>query len=617
MPCRSLITPTLIFALGVATLLSPYARAKDKWVKKDHPYLFWDEDGLKDVKKKWDDKDFAAYRATILRAADDALGTKAGNNTDSNANTFSPLLFVYCMTGEKKYRDRLFAEVRAVSKTPVYKEGLHAMRAVWMGWVYDALHDELADEEKKILEEYLGKWVEAKVDNWFAKSPGNCCGVHLGGHGVAALALKDHPQSERRVASLAESLKRNFIGRAVREDGGWNEGAMYWDYGLTYYLFFAHALKNATGDDRGLLDPEPFEKMGDYVRTGLAGDGAFFSFNDSFPILTGGAIAADIGSRFDDPTLLWLADMCMQKKQLRKERITVWERNSFLPPMLIWRQAEKGYKDMPELPTLSVLPATQWGVMRSGPEWKPKLVVGVKGHKGELSHHKQHDMGTFELQAGGERFLFDPGYHMPEAEVHSVPLINGKGPEMTGATIVDSEEDRWGRSITMDCTPAWRGVERVRRVWAMYDDEAVVLLDDIEIRGGKEKVTMQLQCTWPPEIDNDKRIAVLQGKNTRLVIQFFGPEFELKSKPLDVSRNYEVYAKWAKEGRIRPHTLYGTYEAEEKNPLIVVFMPWPTDEKRPPKAELVERKGDTYIHFSRSKKLRFSQGSKGWECKGK
>jgi hypothetical protein len=236
-----------------------------------------------------------------------------------------------------------------------------------------------------------------------------------------------------------------------------------------------------------------------------------------------------------------------------------------------------------------------WGVMRSSGEYIAELVVGVKGSRGPLSHHGQKDLGSFVLYAGGEMLLLDPGYYNGEANCHTLPLINGKGPGRTGSSIVQAWQSKDWRAMVVDSTASYRvWADRVRRTLVMHGDRAVVLLDDIVPGPGTveeevfsrwapppdeagrarrdRRITAQYQAAHKAEVDDRTGVATVAADDGVLRIWTFGPELTLGVTERDFGRSW-LFARRAREGAYAWHSLQGDYFAETDNPLVTVLIP--------------------------------------------
>jgi hypothetical protein len=279
-------------------------------------------------------------------------------------------------------------------------EEFHMEAAQDMALAYDALFAELPARLRDPMQRYLERVATVYVRNvkrnswWYADNPSNTIAVGGAGGGAAGLALMHcRAVAQEAVALAGATVKRSY--RAMAPDGGCVEGSLYWNYGLTAYLRLGHMLQGATGDDAGLLDTPALRHNYRFVETQLGGDGMFFTFNDTQPWLTGLAICADLGSRFDQPLLLWMADYMANSLPGQKDRPGEVSRGDVVPYAFLWRSRQPAPPEFPGVPTASHLETLNWGVLRSDGTFQPKLVVGVKGRDGVTTHHAQPDLGSF------------------------------------------------------------------------------------------------------------------------------------------------------------------------------------------------------------------------------
>ncbi|HYW81264.1 MAG TPA: IPT/TIG domain-containing protein, partial [Thermoguttaceae bacterium] len=598
-----------------------------------HPYLWYQGEELAELREKFNDPAFADYRRLIVEKATGPEEELGRIGTPSNAAIIHGYLWAYLLSGEQSYREKLFAAVDALltgtDRLPTNEFGHPGRRMQALSLdefmchngeavatVYDTLFEELSPEKRTAMLKYLDAHLAYFLDRlrandwWYRNNPSNTIAVGNGCGGTIALALMHGRPTAREAIDLAvDNIRTRYV--AMAEDGGCIEGNLYWDYGLTYQLLFGHALKNTTGDDRGLLTDAKFDKIPSFVETQLGGDGCFLTFNDTQPWLTGMAVCADFGSRLDSPLLRWIADRTA--REAVSGDTTVFTRPQFYALAFRVRDHKPAPEQFPGVATLAYLPVLNWGVMRSaGTSFEPKLVVGIKGRDGQTTHHAQEDLGGFVLQADGESLLIDPGYYQGKADNHSLPLIGAKGPNSRGtALITDAWENAGLRTMTVDATEAYgdAGATRVRRVFAVVGDEAVIVLDDIVVAEEKpSRVTCQLQCGFPAEVLADKRSATITGKKANLAIRTFGAAVELDSAgPLDFERSW-VFA----ETGVAWYEVSGEYTAEQNTPLVAVLLPYVADDE-PPTAIARYAGNRIDVSLASGKTVAFVKTDAGWK----
>ncbi len=595
-----------------------------------HPYLFFRADELAGLRRKFGEPAFADYRKAMLAMADGVPIGGADTEKSGKAGIQS-LLWAYLLTGDAAYKSRLM-EVLAAEWDDLRHTEFRMMAAADMAMAYDAIFAELTPAERTKLQRYLeraaGVYVaETGAGRWWygcGANGSNTVAVGAAGGGMSGLALMHSTPVAAEAARRAPEMVRKWY-KAISPDGGCVEGSLYWNYGLSHQLMLGHAIAGATGDAQGLLDTPVLRRNVRFVETQLGGDGNLFTFNDTQPWLTGVSICADFGSRFDQPLMRWMADYMARQMATagaaKEARGPLWQ-------AFLWRDRTPAPRDFPGVPTLAKLDVMNWGVMRSDASFTPRLVVGVKGHGGDLTHHAQQDLGSFVLQARGEAFLIDPGYYQPKDTAHTLPLVDGKGPGDGRGAVAASpiaaacESGPW-RSMTVDPTAACQkqgSARRVRRIITMCGDAAVVVLDDIVAAEGQPgKVTAQFQCGFKAEVGADKRSASIQGKRSRLWILTFGPvslggagaspAMELRAVgPNDWGRSW-IFRSTGVEW----YSVTGEYIADAAAPLVTVLVPaGPAD--GPPQVE-VRRRGDSLeVHLGEGRTARFAKAADGWQC---
>lgn len=485
--------------------------------------------------------------------------------------------------------------------------------------VYDTLFTELtADQRARIgrwlhdaLQHYAGK-VRGN-DWWFAKNPSNTVAVGNSCGGIAALALRHSTPGSAELIDLAvKTIDDRF--KAITPDGGCVEGPLYWNYALAYQMRFGQALRNVTGDDRGLLSSDRIRNSYRFVETMLGGDGTMFTFNDTNPMLTGAVIAASLDGADDSPRpelMRWLVD------EIMTDRARTWPESGYatvrddaLVYSLLFRSGAKAPDTFPGVPTLTYLKTLQWGAMRSdGDSFMPNLVVGVKGRGGPTTHHAQDDLGSFVLYANGENYLIDPGYYETKADLHNALLIDGAGPQAKGqATIINAWETETRRSMAVDLQEAYRKkLPGLRRHIVMDGDRAVVLLDEVP-EGIAKEATFLLQSLFEPQRDDGEAGLMLQGKKGRLRAECFGPQVKLKVRPRRWKQEWvqpRDHDKW--------YTVSGTYAPTSARPMVMIFAPVRGDGE-PPQAGVRYTENAIQVFVDGRTAARFTRTADGWEA---
>lgn len=582
-----------------------------------HPYLYFNQDDLPALRQKFENPFFADYARRVLDEADRHMQRKIDpGDFNASVGVTSGLAMTYAFTGEAKYRDRLMAWVRQGWLATEYND-FNMMSIAGMAIAYDILYRGLPPEDRAAFQDYLDRMLDGYLKlaggAWFlGHGPNFSNSVPVGNAGgmLAGLAMMHATPKAQRAIDTAARLSKRYPDQCISPDGGCREGVQYWDFGLSFHLILAHALNHATGDDRGLLDHPHLKANVNFIRTQLGGHGGMYNFNDSkMPWLGGYAICADLGSRYEQPLMLWVADLCAKGGEKTRAR-EIWAPFAFL-----WRSEQPAPEQFPGVPTLSWLKDMQWGGMRSDESFIPKMAVGVKGGRGPLTHHKQPDLGSFVFHANGEAYLVDPGYYEPEPSDHNMPVIDGEGPGDSGADITEGwEQDAW-RYMVVDSTDGWGNkAQRVRRLIVMHGEDRVVVLDDlIPAQGKPGNVAMHYQTAWPPAIDEQEPGAIhLEGQKGKAVVRTFGHLLKLTA----ADRAFKSGWHWAKIGKDGPgdwHTVRGDYTADVDRPLVTVIQPTGLDDQTPAAPQVSYGQGAITIDFADGPDVRFEQTRAGWQ----
>ena len=582
-----------------------------------HPYLFYTADDLPRLRSKLQEPMFRHYSKRALAAAGERLNKEPDVEFNASVDATVTLSLAYAFTGQNCYRDKLMEWVRHGWLATRFDD-FHLMSLAGMSLAYDVLFSGLTPEEKAKFQDYLDRALDGYFkfsDAWFLGAGGanfsNTVPVGNSGGMLAGLSLIYSTPRAGQAVDAAAAKAKLYPDRCISADGGCREGVQYWDYGMSFHLILAHALKNVTGDDRGLLDHPHLQSNVNFVRTTLGGHGGMFAFNDTRqPWLGGYAVCADLGSRYHQPLMLWVADLCAAGGEKTRARDT-WAPFAFL-----WRSNEPSPQEFPGVPTLAWLKDMHWGAMRSDGTFTPRLVVGVKGSRGPLTHHKQQDLGSYVVHANGEAYLVDPGYYEPKPTDHTLPLIDGRGPGVSGSRITEAWEKGPWRHMTVDSTDGYGDAAKsVRRLIVMHGEDCVAVLDDIlPVDGNAVTITAQYQTAWMPKIDNaaDHQL-IVPGLKGSLGLRCFGHMVELEAR----DRQFKSGWRWDKISEDGPgdwHSVTGTYIADPDRPCITVLQPARANRGLPPGPMCRYGNGTVDLRFESGVRIHFTRNEKGWQC---
>lgn len=336
------------------------------------------------------------------------------------------LAMTWRLTGDARYLDRAVAEMDAIATFSDWNPSHFldvAEMAAGMGIGYDWLHQALSETQRA---RYRGALLDKALSigfrteeqgNWWIDGTNNWNQVCNGGLSMAALAIAGEGGGDVPVRIVRQAIAN--VGHAMQEyepDGGYPEGAGYWDYGTTYNVLFLAVLQSALGSDFGVADPYPgFRQTADFRAQMNTPAGLRYNFGDNSTPQTA------------SPTLFWFNHPQVNRMEFDSMRQTVpsFEPNArsqsgrMIPFQLIWLSRADLDGAGPMLPL-----AAAWrgknpvAIFRTSWSDPDASLVTLKGGKARISHGHM-DAGSFIYEANGVRWALDlprGGYHHFESQ---------------------------------------------------------------------------------------------------------------------------------------------------------------------------------------------------------
>lgn len=492
----------------------------------------------------------------------------------SSLNNSFDLAFLFQMTGEQKYADKAFEFADAFCDLTTWTMRAHEfpiiysrimpynvpddqvnfnfdhrngdagrMMAAVYDWLYPALNEAQRDRIRGALIEKVVTRVRGDYEfHWWATAYRcNWCGVCNSGVGLTGLALlTENPQLTDIVA---ESYNRiNNMLNELGEDGGWQEGGGYWNYGVHTSAFFADALKRLTKSKYNLFKNERLSSnpVNFPLYISLAGGGSL-NFEDS-----GGR--RYIGSPY------FINKLATETKSPE----AAWYRNEFLgegrdPFYIVWPPSDVE-PSPPESPSIHFR-TIDWWVMRSDFKNPEKVMVAGKAGKNDDPHHGHLDIGHFivhwqkeyyirDIGSGSydEKYFDDMRFDYPQASSigHNVVFVNGekqlsgklrKQPYNydVGGKVVDFRTTEDLDYVLMDPTKAYpnKELKEWKRHIVLDKPEIVVVVDEIDAEPGSD-----IEVRFHPGVDFkiQDELVMLEGNGGKMaLIPIAREELELQT----------------------------------------------------------------------------------------
>ncbi len=442
---------------------------------------------------------------------------------------------MYRIEGDRAVLTRIVDELRAAANFPDWNpshfldvaEMTHAF-AIAYDWLYPVLSEEERGWIRKaivekglkpaLVTEGRGRWWASVTHNWNQVCNG---GITLGALAVA----EDEPElSERLLKMAVESIPKAMNSYAP--DGGWNEGPGYWAYATRYNVAFLAGLDSALGADFGLSKTKGFDKAGEFRVYFSSPVGRTFNYADAGDGLGTAECMLWLARRFEDPVYAWQElELLKTSKWVHALDLVWWPEKTQSPVEARW-PLDKYYEGV------------QTAFLRGSWTDVGTMWIGAKGGDNK-ANHSHLDLGTFVLDAQGERWAMDLGpddYNLPayfgdkrwtyyrlRTESHNVVLIDGENQEAKAeAKLVSKEFTPALSRVTFDLSGAYPGkLSRHERTVMLRDRKTFVVRDEI---AAPQAVEALWGMVTQAEVRLDGTRAVLERNGKKMAARIVSPQ---------------------------------------------------------------------------------------------
>ncbi len=567
----------LIVTLIIIGFFNYNANTIDTYIKLPkftHPRIIADEKDFTRVRQELDsNKNIKILFAKIQQQANQILtekpvkyelpdGVRLLSNSRKAVDRITCLSLVYKITGDKKYADRAWLELKTISDPKIFPDWhpahyldtaeMAAAAAIGYDWLYDYLDsDQKQFVQNAIEKNALNTAIEAynKNGGW-SKSNFNWNAVCNGGIGISAIAVGDENPNLAQKSS-------NILGHAINSlpimistfnpDGGWPEGPAYWDYANKYLSYFISTLCISAGDDYGLLNSDGYSQTG------------FFAIYASGPKMTFNFADAREGYFIKTPVMFWLG------QKFKHPEYTWYANKNFStdPISLFWYNPESEVKK--PIQNDKLFKNINVACLHSSIGDANDIFIGFKGGDNRVAHGDL-DVGTFVLDMLGERWAEDLGpddynlsgyfdngkngkrwrYYRKRAEGHNALVMNPSDkPDQNvfAKSKITEFYSSPGKAFAIaDLTPAyknfvysaWRGV-------ALVDNKTQIIIQD-EINPKKQSNIWWFMHTKAKiHILKNQKEAILTINNKKISAKIISPRnanfIAMHAAPLPTSPN--------------------------------------------------------------------------------
>ena len=541
-----------------------------------HPRVLVNENDVAEIRRKYAENEYMhAVGDAIIKIAD-GLVTKTTSPPKFEAtgqllrqartiyDRMCTLGTAYLLTGERKYVDRAWTDLKAVCGDTYPEWRLDHLitaseMAVGVAIAYDWMYDEWTEEQRTQIEEALiNKYIDASEKKYFM---GNALYYHVadgtnrgivnnGGSVILGIAM--YEKNPELCSSLISCGLRamEYAEDMFYPDGAWHEGTMYWAYMSDYLVNTVSTIEATFGDDFNILNTPGMDKS------------VYFSVYSTGPTGTDNFEDANYDSG-QTPAYMWYA------KKYNLPGIAKLRRFNTNDGTLEGKVKDLLYYDtawdsaaIEELALDKTFGGIEYASMRGSFFAKDTTYIGLHGGKAKTSHGHL-DNGTFVVDMLGERWACDvthEAYALVDANKDKEYFIYRKSPEGHNCLVINPTEDSYyqnleatsyitkqeskerGAYTVMDLTTAYseNADKAIRGYRLTADRSAVEIRDELQLKNEGD-VYWFMQTKADVEIAEDGKSAILEQKGKRVKISFItdAPNAELTAEkpavPLEVT----------------------------------------------------------------------------------
>lgn len=540
---------------------------KEKTALDPHPRLLLNEDHINNL-KSYVKTDAVVKRIhdAVISKANIAVNTPVfvyekpdGLRLERTAPDMMPTLaLAYLISGDIKYKDRLWSEVNAVCSAPDWNP-THMLDvgdfSKGVAYAYDWLYDVWTSEERAVMENAIVRCAFGPVithlrqGTHFAGLTNNWNQVINSGVGIAALAIADIPGYE----DIANEVINRTVGHLPKAletfapDGASPEGPSYWSYAKGCFFQYVSSLFNSMGYDFGLSKFEAMDNTG-YFPIAIKGPtNQVFNFGDGGPSPIRTGIFYYLAQLYDKPE--FGGYMIDTPSSLPWTDLAMYRQDDRMSDYRVYMPLDKRFRGIQELAS-----------MRSSWNDGDALFVAFKGGNNSAGHNDL-DLGSFVLDALGNRFIMEFGsdyyeaegmwdytsgrwkYYRKNTEGQNTLVINPTGAPGQNVTAVASietfESSESAAYGILNLTEAYSDYARsVKRGFGLINNRSIVLVQDEITTSRPSEIYSFFHTMADIEISADKKQAILTMDGDRLQVDLIseGGEFmDMDATPLPTS----------------------------------------------------------------------------------
>ena len=501
------------------------------------------------------------------------------------------LAVMYQISGDERYKERLWKELEAVCGFPDWNE-INMLSCAEMTYAvtiaYDWMYNDWSAQQREFLEKsiYEKALLKAKsayedtgLANYWAYAQSNWNSVSNGNLGMAAVALMNvYPDICTEILENAFNGLSYFLP-VYANGGGFGEGPGYWTYATKYLAYFMASCENTFGTDYGIFNTSGISETA-YFMPYMTGGKVGFNFHDSSEV------------NETSPELLYLGKRGGYAAPMQKYRLYMVKNSLSASNVYDMLWYDPDLKSDTELPFDRKFDNIATASFRSAWEDTDCTYAGI--HAGSINDgHPQLDMGDFVLDALGERWACElamedysyEGYfgdfrwtfYRARAEGQNTVVVNpSKNPDQESTSakgrIERFESKPKGGYTVIDLLSGYPDAVSAKRGLMLTDDRSTVIVQDEFKLKDESDVYWFMHTKADIEISEDKKTATLT-QNGKTMYAHIISDSDLSfgvmdAKPLHMSPN----PKQSENKNVRKLMIHAEYAADFS--AAVVFSPY-------------------------------------------
>ncbi len=453
---------------------------------------------------------------TILTEADATPSSKGENdNQDKKLNSDAivalgysingmilPLCQGYLLTGIKAYRDKAIAmamevahwDAKGVSGSRDFTDG---MCMYDMALVFDTFYDDLSQIQKDTLQKAIAIRASQFYKSWINSIESKVLSGHvwqliLNEFFKTGIALYNHEPDAAKWLSYAYEL---FLARSPvlgGEDGGWAEGAYYFQMNMETLVEIPTYIKQYTGFD--FIQSHPwYRNQADWMiyhfPPASSADGYGDNTEELFEPPASYASFANVMAKLtQNPKYVWYANQLtkQQKTDLTKEPVLRWFRLKNTGNLSMPTVSDTMHFAMGNLSKEAGVAALHTDPSNT----KKDLMIAMRASPFGAYGHILADQNTFNILFGGKRLFYRTGYKVAMDDPHRLGwskhtksmngvLINGQGQPYSAEAYGYFSRFLQGEKLAYmkgDASTAYQSVETKEDYGITKFDRHIVLL---------------------------------------------------------------------------------------------------------------------------------------------